>query len=559
MHTILAVAAQPEPGWGNLVGLLIGSGLAVAGVYGHRWYLARNGTAEPSPAALPRAEDAEKPQVSVEKGETPARGRGVLAKLRETMREVAPPAPPKVEQPVATTPPDRPQPALDDPTAADIARALAEHGVDARVVGLTRGPRVDRYEVMPGPGVKVGRVTGLAPNLTLATRAEVRVGVIPGGNAIGVEVPRAKPDTVRLEELLATAAMTGAGPLVVPLGKGIDGATVVADLAGLPHLLIAGTTGGGKSTLFHGAICTLITRNSPDQLRALLVDTKRVELAAYAGIPHLAAKIVTSPKAAVEALKWAVAEMDDRYAAMEAAGVRDIEAYNRRVGTMPSAGGPARPYPRLVVGVEELADLMMVGGPEVEDSIVRLGQLGRAAGVHLVLATQRPSVDVVTGRIKANVPARLAFVTASRVDSQVILDRPGAEKLLGAGDALWLPAGAHAPVRVQCALVDEDDIAEAVTAAKAYAGPAYRDDRAPVVMDKPAAPDEDEQLLAEARWLVVESQMGSVSMLQRKLRLGYARAGALMDELEKRGVVGPPDGSRPREVLIASGEEVGKP
>ena len=432
---------------------------------------------------------------------------------------------------------------------------LQDFGISAKVIRVTRGPVITRYELAPAPGVKISRIVNLADDIALGLAArDVRIEApIPGKSAVGIEVPNKNPRAVPFREVLETAVYAkNDSKLKAALGKDIADQAVIADLSKMPHLLVAGATGSGKSVCITSLINSLLFNATPDEVKFLLVDPKMVELNHYNGIPHLLAPVVTDPKKAAAALKWIVKEMEIRYELFAATGVRDIERYNKlKIAESPDETAPALPW--IVVIIDELADLMLVAAGEVEEAICRLAQMARAAGIHLVIATQRPSVDVITGIIKANIPSRISFAVTSSIDSRTILDATGAEKLLGKGDMLYSPQGMNKPQRVQGCLVTDDEVQMVIAHWKSQGRPDYLDPEHlfSTINKSEETSGPDDSLFINAGQLFISSGIASVSYLQRRLKLGYARAARLMDMLEENGVVGGFEGSKPRQILIS--------
>lgn len=436
-----------------------------------------------------------------------------------------------------------------------IEKTLHSFGVTAKVVNFAKGPAATRFELQPGPGVKVSSIVNLSQDLALALAAQdVRIEApIPGKSAVGIEVPNKDISIVHIREVLESKPFRGSSsPLTIALGKDISGRPVVTTLEKCVHLLIAGATGAGKSVCINSLIASILFKARPDQVKLLLIDPKRVELSAWSQVPHLISPVVTDPKRAASALRWAIKEMESRYEQFTKVGTRDVERYNE-IATPPGSVKPALPY--IVIIIDELSDLMMVAPAEVEDSIFRLAQMARAAGIHLVVATQRPSVDVITGTIKANIPSRIAFAVSSQTDSRTILDMGGAEKLLGRGDMLFFPVGAIKPLRAQGSYISEREIDEIVSFASGQAKPQFAQGVLSAPETSSQAPQvQDDPLFAQALRIVVEAKQASVSLLQRRLPIGYSRAARLIDAMELKGYIGPYEGSKPREVKMTMSE-----
>ena len=434
-----------------------------------------------------------------------------------------------------------------------LEETLREFGIEATVANIDRGPTVTRYELIPAPGVKLTKIVSLADDLALVMKAASChiVAPIPGKGRVGVDVPNVTTTVVYLKEILtAHECVSSPSPLLLPIGKDVSGHAVVTDLRECPHLLIAGSTGSGKTVSLNGLLMGMLSRASPEQVKFLMIDPKMVELALFNDIPHLVAPVVTSAKKASVALHWAVQEMERRFQLLARAGVRNIDMYNKRLlsGAVQDDG---RPLPYLVIVIDELADLMMVASQDVEGAITRLAQLSRAVGLHMILATQRPSVDVITGVIKANFSARIAFQVSSKVDSRTILDMNGADKLVGRGDLLFLRPGTAKPIRAQGALVTDVEIERVTAFLREQQAPTYDE----ALLEKARQPEhalltDKDELYETAKQLVLETGQASTSLLQRRLRLGYGRAARMLDLMEQEGLVGPPQGSRPRELLI---------
>ena len=451
--------------------------------------------------------------------------------------------------------------AIDEPQliqrAGILSTKCAEFDVHGRVHQIHPGPIVTTFEFKPEAGIKYSRITSLGDDLCLALKAEsIRIDRIPGKNTVGIEVPNLHRQTIRLRELLAgTAFQKSTSPLTLALGKLINGSTYISDLASMPHLLIAGATGSGKSVALNCAVCSILYKCSPAQVRFIMIDPKRLELGVYEDIPHLLTPIVTDPKRASNALSWTVNEMEQRYKLLAQRGVRNIDQYNRLIRREKNDGEEKLPLPYIVLIVDELADLMMTSGKEVEASVTRLAQMARAIGIHLILATQRPSVDVLTGLIKANFPCRISFRVSSKVDSRTVLDCNGAEQLLGGGDMLFLPPGTSRLIRIHGGYISEREIQQITDFLKKQAQPEYEEEVVVGVEKEKKTPlleisELEDELYQQAARFVIETGKASTSLLQRRLRIGYGRAARLLDMMEHEGLIGPPDGSKPRQVLV---------
>jgi len=442
-------------------------------------------------------------------------------------------------------------------SAEKLEETLKNFNVDARVVQVTQGPAVTRYEIQPNVGVKVNSIVRLADDIALNLEAKsIRIEApIPGKAAVGIEVENDKIKMVTLREIIDSREFKAAkSKITFAVGKDIAGNAIVSDLKGMPHLLIAGSTGSGKSVCINSIITSILYKADPDEVKLVLIDPKVVELGNYNGIPHLLIPVVTEPTKAAAALNWAVAEMTDRYRKFADASVRDLESYNDK---MRSDGDKEGVLPQIVIIIDELADLMMAAPSQVEESICRLAQMARAAGMHLIVATQRPSVDIITGVIKANIPSRIAFAVSSQFDSRTILDMSGAEKLVGKGDMLFNPLGMGKPIRVQGTFISDKEVHDVIEFVKSQVPDAEYSDDVMNTIDKgktASAADDGDELMPEAVECVVKAGQASVSMLQRRFRIGYNRAARIVDEMEERGIIGPQDGSRPRQVLLTEEE-----
>ncbi|WOV86067.1 DNA translocase FtsK [Sporosarcina oncorhynchi] len=442
--------------------------------------------------------------------------------------------------------------------AEKLERTFLSFGVKATVTQVHLGPAVTKYEVLPDTGVKVSRIVSLSDDIALALAAsDIRIEApIPGKSAVGIEVPNSSVAIVSLREVIeAKENNRPDSKLMIALGRDVTGQAMMTELNKMPHVLVAGSTGSGKSVCINGIIISILMRAKPHEVKMMMIDPKMVELNVYNGVPHLLAPVVTDPRKASVALKKVVSEMERRYELFSHTGTRNIEGYNEHIEVWNAENDEKHPrMPYIVVIVDELADLMMVASNDVEDSITRLAQMARAAGIHLIIATQRPSVDVITGIIKANIPSRIAFAVSSAIDSRTILDGSGAEKLLGRGDMLFLPAGASKPVRIQGAFVSDQEVEAIVDFVIEQQKAQYQEEMIPTEVEEVPAYEETDELYDEAVQLVTEMQTASVSMLQRRFRVGYSRAARIVDQMELRGVVGPPEGSKPRQVLVAKSE-----